>query len=127
MFTKNYAAARFRSILLVSTFALIVEYVVLLSHSVIVGQMLGNQALAALGIVTPLFSFVVFVAFIITNELFSTLMYCIIINEGGAYTDGTESVAEGPMEELLRRRIIEAQKSKKFSLSGGDNRTVFQF
>ena len=64
---KNYAAARFRSILLVSTFSLIVEYIVLLSHSIIVGRMLGTQALAALGIVTPLFSFIVFVACLISN------------------------------------------------------------
>ena len=65
--SKNYATSRFRSILIVSTFSLIVEYIVLLSHSIIVGWLLGSQALAALGIVTPLFSLIIFVAFIITN------------------------------------------------------------
>lgn len=62
---KSFIASKFRSVLIVSTFAMLGEYLVLLSDNLIAGNILGESALSAITLVTPFFSFAVFLAFLI--------------------------------------------------------------
>ena len=57
---------RFHSLVLTASFAMAIEYLMLLSDSIIVGNMLGEAALAGLNLVTPLYSIVVFVGTVIS-------------------------------------------------------------
>ena len=57
---------RFKSMVFTASFAMAIEYLMLLSDSIIVGNMLGEAALAGLNIVTPLFSIVIFVGTVIS-------------------------------------------------------------
>lgn len=62
---RSFIASKFRSVLVVSTFAMLGEYLVLLSDNLIAGNILGESALSAITLVTPFFSFAVFLAFLI--------------------------------------------------------------
>ena len=64
--SNSLCKKRFRSLVLTASFAMAIEYLMLLSDSIIVGNMLGETALAGLNIVTPLFSIVVFVGTVIS-------------------------------------------------------------
>ena len=63
---RSLCELRFRSLVLTASFAMAIEYLMLLSDSIIIGNMLGEAALAGLNIVTPLFSIVVFVGTVIS-------------------------------------------------------------
>ena len=64
--SNSLCKKRFKSLVLTASFAMAIEYLMLLSDSIIVGNMLGEAALAGLNIVTPLFSVVVFVGTVIS-------------------------------------------------------------
>ena len=64
--SRSLCEKRFTSLVLTASFAMAIEYLMLLSDSIIIGNMLGEAALAGLNIVTPLFSIVVFVGTVIS-------------------------------------------------------------
>ena len=64
--SRSLCEKRFTSLVLTASFAMAIEYLMLLSDSIIIGNMLGEKALAGLNIVTPLFSIVVFVGTVIS-------------------------------------------------------------
>ena len=64
--SNSLCKMRFKSMVFTASFAMAIEYLMLLSDSIIVGNMLGEAALAGLNIVTPLFSIVIFVGTVIS-------------------------------------------------------------
>ncbi len=59
---KLFCEKKFRSMLMTATFAMAIEYLKLLTANIIAGNMLGEQAIAGINLVTPLFSVIAFVA-----------------------------------------------------------------
>ena len=62
---RHFATEKFKSFLLAGTFTAFVGYVNRLSDSVIIGHVIGEDALAGLNMVTPILSVVTFFAFAI--------------------------------------------------------------
>lgn len=62
---KTYLGAKFGKMFLASTMSMLVEYLVLLSDKIIVGNMLGEQGLSALMMLEPFFTIIVFFAYLI--------------------------------------------------------------
>ena len=60
---RHFATEKFKSFLLAGTFTAFIGYVNRLSDSVIIGHVIGEDALAGLNMVTPLLSVVTFFAF----------------------------------------------------------------
>ena len=65
MTVRHFATEKFKSFLLAGTFTAFVGYVNRLSDSVIIGHVIGEDALAGLNMVTPILSVVTFFAFVI--------------------------------------------------------------
>ena len=53
---------KYNSLLISGMVAMLVEYVVLLANSIIVGQMIGEDGLSAITLVTPYFMLIVFLS-----------------------------------------------------------------
>lgn len=62
---RHFATEKFKSFLLAGTFTAFIGYVNRLSDSVIIGHVIGEDALAGLNMVTPILSAVTFFAFVI--------------------------------------------------------------
>ena len=62
---RHFSTEKFKSFLLAGTFTAFVGYVNRLSDSVIIGHVIGEDALAGLNMVTPVLSVVTFFAFVI--------------------------------------------------------------
>ena len=62
---RHFATEKFKSFLLAGTFTAFIGYVNRLSDSVIIGHVIGEDALAGLNMVTPILSVVTFFAFLI--------------------------------------------------------------
>lgn len=63
--TKTYAGKHFQSIFFVSTLSMTAEYLSVLSGSVIAGQLLGENAVAAIALVMPFFEATVFFSYLV--------------------------------------------------------------
>ena len=57
---KTLMQNKYNSLLISGMVAMLVEYVVLLANSIIVGQMIGEDGLSAITLVTPYFMLIVF-------------------------------------------------------------------
>ncbi len=64
---KTFASKKFHSLILANTLAMLAEFLMLFSDSVIAGNMMGEDALSAITLVTPFFSFLVFTGFLIST------------------------------------------------------------
>ena len=62
---RHFSTEKFKSFLLAGTFTAFIGYVNRLADSVIIGHVIGEDALAGLNMVTPVFSVVTFFAFVI--------------------------------------------------------------
>ena len=62
---RHFSTEKFKSFLLAGTFTAFIGYVNRLSDSVIIGHVIGEDALAGLNMVTPILSVVTFFAFVI--------------------------------------------------------------
>ena len=62
---RHFATEKFKSFLLAGTFTAFIGYVNRLADSVIIGHVIGEDALAGLNMVTPILSVVTFFAFVI--------------------------------------------------------------
>lgn len=63
---KNFCARKFHSMLLTASVSLGMEYLMLLSDSIIIGNLFGEAAIAASNLVSPIFSVAVFVSSLIS-------------------------------------------------------------
>lgn len=63
---KSCVLKKFKSIFVVSTFAMMIEYIVLLSDNIIIGHFIGEEALSAVSLVMPIFSIIIFFTYIIS-------------------------------------------------------------
>lgn len=61
----TFAGKHFRSIFLVSSLSLAVEYLAILSNNIIAGQILGERALAAISLVMPFFESIIFFSYLV--------------------------------------------------------------
>lgn len=71
---KSFCTQKFKTLLLTASVSTGIEYIMLLSDTIIVGNIFGEAAIAASNMVVPLFSFVVFVSTLIscgTSALYS--------------------------------------------------------
>ncbi|WP_310600536.1 MATE family efflux transporter [Desulfobulbus sp.] len=62
---KTFAAHKFLTLIAAGSLAMLVEYLLLLSDSLIAGNMLEERALSAITLSSPVFSFIVFIGFMI--------------------------------------------------------------
>lgn len=62
---KRFCDKKFRSMLVTATFAMAIEYLKLLTANIIAGHMLGEQAIAGINLVAPVFSLIAFIATVI--------------------------------------------------------------
>lgn len=71
---KSFCSEKFKTLLLTASVSTGIEYIMLLSDTIIIGNIFGENAIAASNLVTPLFSFAVFVSTLIscgTSALYS--------------------------------------------------------
>lgn len=71
---KPFCAGKFKTLLLVASVSMGIEYLMLLSDTIIIGNIFGEEAIAASNLVTPLFSVAVFISTMIsigTSMLYS--------------------------------------------------------
>lgn len=71
---KMFCSEKFKSLLLVASVSMGIEYLMLLSDTIIIGNIFGEEAIAASNLVTPLFSAAVFISTMIsigTSVLYS--------------------------------------------------------
>ena len=71
--TKTFCARKFHSMLLTASVSLGMEYLMLLSDSIIIGNLFGEAAIAASNLVSPIFSVAVFVSSLIS--IGSSMLY----------------------------------------------------
>ena len=77
---KNFISEKFKSIFLVSTLSMLVEYIVMLSDNVIAGNLVGERAVAAITLVGPAFSISVFFAFLVSQG--TIILMAFAVGEG---------------------------------------------
>ena len=65
---KCFSNKKFRSLLLTGSFTVIIQYLMILSDTIIIGNILGEQELAAVNVIKPVQSFVIFVTSLISNR-----------------------------------------------------------
>lgn len=63
---KSFCKQKYKSLLLTATFSMAIEYLMLLSDTLIVGNILGERAISGVNLVTPVFGTVVFIATVIS-------------------------------------------------------------
>ena len=63
---KCFSNKKFRSLLLTGSFTVIIQYLMILSDTIIIGNILGEQELAAVNVIKPVQSFVIFVTSLIS-------------------------------------------------------------
>lgn len=64
---KPFFAGKFKTLLLVASVSMGIEYLMLLSDTIIIGNIFGEEAIAASNLVTPLFSVAVFISTMISS------------------------------------------------------------
>lgn len=77
---KNFISEKFKSIFLVSTLSMLVEYIVMLSDNVIAGNLVGERAVAAITLVGPAFSISVFFSFLVSQG--TIILMAFAVGEG---------------------------------------------
>lgn len=70
---KCFCKSKFRSLFFTATFSMIIEYVMLLSDTIIIGNMFGEDGISAVNIVSPIFACAVFVSTL--NSIGTSVMY----------------------------------------------------
>jgi len=66
---KTVISTRFKSIFIASMFSMCSAYVLMLTDNFVAGQFIGNAAVSAMTLIFPIFTMVVFVAYIISDGL----------------------------------------------------------
>lgn len=60
--SKNFCNTKFRSLLLAGSITIVIQYLLVISDTIVIGNILGEQALAAVNVVKPYHSFAIFLA-----------------------------------------------------------------
>lgn len=63
---KLFCEERFKAMMLTATFSMAIQYLLMLSDNIVVGHMIGEEGVAGLNLVVPVYSFVVFVCIMIS-------------------------------------------------------------
>ena len=75
MRNKTVISARFESVFIASTVSMVSAYILILTDNVVAGQVVGADAVAAMTLVFPLFTFLLFVSYIIADGLVMMASY----------------------------------------------------
>lgn len=59
---KHFCDRKFRSLLLTGSITIVIQYLLIISDTIVIGNILGEQALAAVNVVTPYYSFAIFLS-----------------------------------------------------------------
>ena len=62
----TYAEKKFKSLLLVSTLSMVLEYLVILLDNIIVGNMMGEEVLSAVTLIMPYYTFCIFLRMLVS-------------------------------------------------------------
>ena len=62
----TYAEKKFKALLFVSTLSMVLEYLVILVDNIIVGNVLGEEALSAVTLVMPYYTFCIFLRMLVS-------------------------------------------------------------
>lgn len=71
--TKCFCNQKFRSLLLTASFSMVIEYLMLLSDTIIIGNIFGEAGVSAVNIVIPVFSIAVFITTL--NSIGTSVLY----------------------------------------------------
>lgn len=66
---KTVISTRFRSVFVASMLSMVSAYILMLTDNVVAGQVVGDDAVAAMTLVFPLFTFMLFVSYVIADGL----------------------------------------------------------
>ena len=72
---KTVISTRFWSVFVASIFAIINSYILILTDSVVAGQFVGDDAVAAMTLVFPIFTLILFVAYLVADGLVMMASY----------------------------------------------------
>ena len=72
---KTVISTRFWSVFVASTASVLIEYILMLTDNVVAGQFVGNDAVAAMTLVFPIFTMILFVAYLISDGLVMMASY----------------------------------------------------
>lgn len=72
---KTVISTRFWSVFVASTFAFINAYILILTDNVVVGQFVGDDAVAAMTLIFPIFTLILFVAYLVADGLVMMTSY----------------------------------------------------
>lgn len=72
---RTVISTRFRSVFVASMVSMISSYVLLLTDNVVAGQVIGEDAVAAMTLVFPIFTLILFVAYLISDGLVMMASY----------------------------------------------------
>ena len=72
---KTVISTRFRSVFVASMVSMISSYILMLTDNVVAGQVVGDDAVAAMTLVFPIFTLILFVAYVIADGLVMMATY----------------------------------------------------
>lgn len=72
---KTVISTRFRSVFVASMVSMLSSYILMLTDNIVAGQIVGGDAVAAMTLVFPLFTFMVFVSYVISDGLVMMASY----------------------------------------------------
>ena len=72
---KSVISERFKSILTAATVAMATSYILVLSECIIAGNMIGEEAVAAIALVAPVIPFLQFIGEMIAASTFALISY----------------------------------------------------
>ena len=72
---KTVISTRFRSVFVASIFAIVNAYILILTDSVVAGQFVGDNAVAAMTLIFPIFTMILFVAYLVADGLVMMASY----------------------------------------------------
>ncbi|MBO4400423.1 MAG: polysaccharide biosynthesis C-terminal domain-containing protein [Selenomonadaceae bacterium] len=72
---KTVIFTRFKSVFVASMFSLMVSYILMLTDNVIAGQIVGDDAVASMTLIFPIFTLIIFVSYVISDGLGMMVSY----------------------------------------------------
>lgn len=72
---KTVISTRFKAVFVAAMISMLSEYVLILTDSVVAGQIIGEEAVAAMTLVFPMFNLLMFISYVITDGLVMMASY----------------------------------------------------
>jgi Na+-driven multidrug efflux pump len=96
--TMTYAGTKFRALLFVSTLSMLLEYFVILVDNMIVGNVMGEEALSVITLMMPSYTFCIFLRMLVS--IGTPILMTIVIGKGDRKT-ANQYFSQGVVMSLL--------------------------